>query len=134
LADRKIVCAVPWSRVNATGPRFPGCLVFKANIKLNLAVGFAERDVFTIHYQRNAVEPSVSGLETVERRTFETREFLCIFEFTRLRKGGCEFRCNDIDFFANLQCRVLEIGMNRDTEICRQCPWGRCPDDNKYIL
>ncbi len=65
-ADVKIVRAVARCSMNKAGAGFCRALAFKSNVKLGLGIGFAQRDVLAVHYQRCAFKPGMTSFEPVE--------------------------------------------------------------------
>src|SRR5688500_18908427 len=95
--DMKVVGSMTQSGVHTAGSGLTGGLIFETNIKLDLGICLAERNVLGVHDQRSTIEPRMTRLQAIERRALESRDLFVLGETARFGKSFRELRGDDVD-------------------------------------
>ncbi len=73
----------------------------------------------------------MAAFEAIEFCTEKPRDNIRFTESALACHGFNEVAGDDVDFVAVFERGILEVRVNRNSEICRQSPRGCGPDQNK---
>ena len=130
----EVVVAVTRGGVNATGSRFSGAfLLGVGHVELGFGVGFtSECYVFANHQQRRPIDPRVTRLQPLEGRAWEACDDTRARESAFFRDCFDQIFRDDVDLFANIDCRIIKVRINGNAKIGWKRPRGRGPDQHEH--
>ena len=114
---------------------FPQGIVFMAvsGSRVHAAGALLQGDVISQQTRGNAVQEGVAGLEGSQPPALQGGQDPAGLESASGSRGWHQFGCDQIDLVPDLHGCILQIGIEGDGQVGRQCPRGGRPDHHRHL-